>query len=57
MKHTPRQNAMMTATGTALMQLQAEEPQGLTITTRIRKRQESKGFYQTLRGSMAWLTS
>ena len=45
MKHTPRQNAMMTATGTALMQLQAEEPQGLTIATRIRKRQESKGFY------------
>lgn len=40
MKHMHRQNTMMTEAGTAMMQLQAKEPQGLTITTRITKRQE-----------------
>ena len=40
-----------------LMQLLAKEPQGSTITTRMSKRQESKGRHQSLRGSMAWLTS
>ena len=57
MKHTHQQNAIMTETGTALMQLLAKEPQGSTITTRMSKRQESKGRHQSLRGSMAWLTS